>query len=247
MMIDVVLGPWLLDRAKLEDAQVVVLDVLRATSTMVTALGNGAKEIRLFQEPEEVLAAKAGVTPPVVLGGERGCLKMPGFDVGNSPAEYVTHAIGGATILMSTTNGTRALLAAQGARRVLVGSLLNATATAEALLDGLDSGDTILVCAGTEGQVAAEDVIGAGAILWQVLQMTYRVNLPFTDTAWLAYHSFTAVRQRLGAALRLGKGGINLIEAGLEDDIDLCANIDARPLVVEFHSDPPRVIGRKQT
>ncbi len=244
-MIDVILGPWLLGGVNLPDAQVVVLDVLRATSTMVTALGNGAKEIRLFPEPEDALAAKPQVAGPVILGGERDCLKMPGFDIGNSPAEYVTEVIGGATILMNTTNGTRALLAARDARQVFVGSLLNVGATAEALLDQLDQGDTLILCAGTNGQPAAEDIIGAGAILWQLLQKTYRVDLPFTDTAWIAYHAFSAARQRLGAALRLGRGGVNLIEAGLEDDIDLCATIDARPLVVEFQADPPRVFVRK--
>ncbi len=244
-MIDVVLGPWLLDRAKLAEAQVVVLDVLRATSTMVTALGNGAKEIHLFETPDQALVAKAGIAPPIVLGGERGCVKMPGFDVGNSPAEYVTEKVGGSTILMTTTNGTRALLAVQEARRVLVGSLLNATATAEALLAELDKGDTFILCAGTEGQIAIEDVIGAGAILWQLLQKTYSTALPFTDTAWIAYQTFAAVKPRLGAGLRLGRGAINLIEAGLEDDIDWCAKMDSRPMVAEFHNNPARVIVRR--
>jgi 2-phosphosulfolactate phosphatase len=243
-MIDVVFGPWLLDRARLPGAQVVVLDVLRATSTMITALGNGAKEVRLFETPEEVLAAKGALAPPVVLGGERNCLKVHGFDVGNSPAEYVNEKVRGATILMSTTNGTRALLAARGARRVLAGALLNVTATAEAVLAELDRGDTLLLCAGTEGQIAVEDVIGAGAIIWQLLQRTLSTALPLSDTAWIAYQAFAAVRPRLGAGLRLGRGAINLIEAGLEDDIDLCAKIDSRSIVAEFHADPPRVDAR---
>ena len=240
-MIDVVFGPWLLERARLPGAQVVVFDVLRATSTMITALANGAREVRLFHTPEEVLAARGAVPAPVVLGGERACLKVPGFDIGNSPAEYGTEKIGGATILMSTTNGTRALLAAQGARRVLVGSLLNITATADALLEELDRGDTLLLCAGTEGQIAIEDVIGAGALVWQLLQKTLSTALPLGDTAWIAYQTYAAVRPRLGAGLRLGRGAINLIEAGLEDDIDRCGKIDFRPIVARFHADPPRV------
>jgi len=231
-MIDVIFGPWLLDRSRLTGAQVVVLDVLRATSAMVTALHHGAKEIRLFPTPEEVLAARAGAAVPVILGGERGCLKVPGFDVGNSPAEYATPATRGATILMSTTNGTRALLAVQDARRVLVGALLNATATADALLEEYIQGDTLLVCAGTEGQIAIEDTIGAGAILWQLMQRTLSTALPFTDSAWIAYQTYAAVRPRLGAGLRLGRGAVNLIRAGLEEDIDRCAAVP--------NSTPPR-------
>jgi phosphosulfolactate phosphohydrolase-like enzyme len=70
-----------------------------------------------------------------------------------------------------------------------------------------------------------------------LLQATYRTDLAFTDTAWMAYHTFAAVRQRLPAALRLGQGGINVIEAGLEDDIDFCARLDAVPLVARISTD----------
>ena len=91
----------------------------------------------------------------------------------------------------------------------------------------------VLLCAGTNGNPACEDLIGAGAILFSILGQTYRPDLPFGDLAWTAYHAFTAVRPRLGAALRLGTGGVNVIEAGLEDDIDVCAAIDSRAIVVE--------------
>ena len=239
-MIDVVLTPAQLADRDLANAQVVILDILRASTTIVAALASGAREVRLFDSVDSARAARtawpsAGNFGPVVLGGERQCVKVEGFDLGNSPREYQTHAVGGATVLLSTTNGTRAAIAARdrGAQQIYVGSLLNATATAKALAEEIQTRDTVLLCAGTLGQPSCEDLIGAGAILFSLLGHTYRADLPFSDLAWVAYHTFTAVRPRLGAALRLGQGGINVIEAGLEDDIDVCAAIDACDLVVE--------------
>ncbi|HTV48617.1 MAG TPA: 2-phosphosulfolactate phosphatase [Phycisphaerae bacterium] len=241
-MIELVMLPSQLDGGDLAEAQVVVLDVLRASSTIVTALANGAREVRLFEKTDAVLAARHTTAPPVLAAGERGCVKVPGFDLGNSPAEFGTHVIGGATILLSTTNGTRAAAAAESAAKIFVGCLLNAGATANALLERIDSGKTILLAAGTNGALALEDVIGAGAIVWHLLNQTYRTDLSLGDSAWLAYHVFIAAKPRLGAALRLGAGGINLIEGGFEEDIDLCAALDSRPVVALVQRDPLRVI-----
>ena len=242
-MIDVVLLPGMLNELILPQSQVVVFDVLRASSTIVTALSNGAREVRLFSDVDAVLHARSSVPPPVLSAGERECVIVPGFDLGNSPAEYETHRVGGASVLLSTTNGTRAVVAAQAAADIFIGSLLNAQATAEALQPQLDHLHTLLVLAGTDGQIAQEDVIGAGAVLWHLLGGTYRIDLPYTDTAWMAYHCFASVRERLGAALRLGAGGINLIEGGFEEDIDLCAQLNSRPLAVRVQKHPLRAIG----
>ncbi len=237
-MIDVVLLPEMLDTKLLPQSQVVVLDVLRATSSVVTALANGAKEVRLLGTVEEVTAAVVTTPPPVITAGERGCLKVPGFDLGNSPAEFKTDRISGTTVLLSTTNGTRAAIAARDAHTLCLACLLNASATAKALTRELDSLHTIFVLAGTNGRIAHEDMIGAGAILWSLLGDSYRVDLPFTDTAWLAYNAFSATRNRLGAALRLGQGGINLMENGFEEDIDFCAAIDSTPITVSVEKQP---------
>ena len=218
----------------LNDTQIVILDVLRATSTVVTALSAGAREVRLFDSLDAARSArKQWSSGPALLAGESQCLKPPDFDLGNSPRECVTEKVGNATILLATTNGTRAAVRAReaGAQTLHAASLLNATATARALMPQIDARDTLLLCAGTNGQIALEDMIGAGAILFALLQATYRTDLAFTDTAWLAYHTFSAVRTRLPAALRLGQGGINVINAGLEEDIDHCAHLDALPIV----------------
>lgn len=236
-MIDVCLHPRYLDRSRLARSQVVILDVLRASSTIVTALSHGAREVRLFGTVDETRAAKAALPPPALTGGERNCVRIDGFDLANSPREYVTEKIGNAAICITTTNGTAAAVAAKGAHRMYVGSLLNASATATALLKDINSIDTLLLCAGTDGGIAQEDILGAGAIIWQILQQTYRTDLPFSDTAWLSYYAFGHARQRLPAALRLGQGGLNLLDNGLEDDIDACALLDSRPIVVKIDSE----------
>jgi 2-phosphosulfolactate phosphatase len=245
-MIDVLLTPDDLVAAEaiLPESQVVILDILRATSTVVTALHAGARDVLLFDSLDAARAVKASgkVPVPVVMAGESHCLKPADFDLGNSPREHVTEKVGGATVLLSTTNGTRAAYRARTAKTIFIGSLLNAGATAEALLADLDAGHTLFICAGTDGKLALEDAIGAGAMLFNLLQSTYRADLPFTDRAWLAYHAFAAVKPRLGAALRLGVGGINVIEAGLEEDIDHCAQLDAMPLVARVDGETLRVV-----
>ena len=242
-MIDVVLLPSQLPATdSLARAQVVVLDVLRASTTIITTLAHGARDVRLFADVDSARTAAASLPKPVLLGGERNCLRIDGFDLGNSPAEYLAEKVGGATLCLTTTNGTLAALAAQQAADIYIGALVNAGATAHALIPRITERDTLLLCAGTAGRPAIEDVIGAGAILWQLLEQTHSPALPFTDTAWMAYQTFAAVRHFLPAALRLGQGGINLIEAGLEDDIDLCARLDAKSLAVRLQPNPLRAL-----
>lgn len=251
-MITVAMTPAELDAGRTgTPRQAVILDVLRATTTMVTALHAGAKEIRLFDSLEAARAAKAAwrrEDGPVRLAGESRCLKPDDFDLGNSPREMVTEKIGGATILLATTNGTRAAVRARhaGIATLFAGSLLNATATAKALLPRLDSHDTWLVCSGTAGALSLEDALGAGAILFALLQATYRTDLAFTDSAWLAYHAFSAVRERLPAALRLGQGGLNVLGAGLEEDIDWTARLDVTGIVGAIAAEGESLVVRKE-
>src|SRR6185295_5022981 len=144
-----------------------------------------AKEVRLFDSLDSARAAKAQfpkTAGPVLLAGESQCLRPSDFDLGNSPREHVTEKVGNATIFLATTNGTRAANRAQqaGAKQIFAASLLNATATATALVPQLDTTHTYLLCTGTNGQIAQEEVIGAGAILFALLQKTYRTDPPFT-------------------------------------------------------------------
>jgi 2-phosphosulfolactate phosphatase len=158
-----------LAKRDLRDATCVVFDVLRATSTFVTALHHGAKAIVPVSEIAEALALRQK-QPDVLLGGERDGVRIHAaqsgsidFDLGNSPREYTPEKVRGKTIVSTTTNGTRALRACTGAQTVLAASFLNLTATAQ-FIRQLQPAQILLVCAGTRENIATEDVLAAGAL-----------------------------------------------------------------------------------
>ncbi|MGA2854288.1 MAG: 2-phosphosulfolactate phosphatase, partial [Verrucomicrobiota bacterium] len=178
MNIDAILTPTelpALAKRDLRETVCVVFDVLRATSTIVTALHNGAKAIIPVSEISEALAFKNsefGVrnSKSILLGGERDGVKIRAaqtggtdFDLGNSPREFTAEKVRGKTIVSTTTNGTRALRACVGAKTVLAGSFLNLGATAE-FIKMLKPAEVLLVCAGTREHRADEDVLAAGAL-----------------------------------------------------------------------------------
>jgi len=172
MKIDAILSPAelpALAKRDLRDATCVVFDVLRATSTFVTTLHNGAKAIIPVSEIAEALAIRQK-QPDILLGGERDGVRIRAaqtgsndFDLGNSPREYTPEKVRGKTIVSTTTNGTRALRACTGAQTVLAASFLNLTATAQ-FIRRLQPAQIVLVCAGTRENIATEDVLAAGAL-----------------------------------------------------------------------------------
>jgi len=172
MKIDAILSPAelaALAKRDLRDATCVVFDVLRATSTFVTALHHGAKAIVPVSEIAEALALRQK-QPDVLLGGERDGVRIRAtqtggidFDLGNSPREYTPEKVRGKMIVSTTTNGTRALRACTGAQTVLAASFLNLTATAQ-FIRQLQPAQIVLVCAGTRENIATEDVLAAGAL-----------------------------------------------------------------------------------
>jgi 2-phosphosulfolactate phosphatase len=172
MKIDAILSPAelpALAKRDLRDAICVVFDVLRATSTFVTALHHGAKAIVPVSEIAEALALRQK-QPDILLGGERDGVRIRAaqtggidFDLGNSPREYTPEKVRGKTIVSTTTNGTRALRACTGAQTVLAASFLNLTATAQ-FIRRLQPAQIVLVCAGTRENIATEDVLAAGAL-----------------------------------------------------------------------------------
>jgi 2-phosphosulfolactate phosphatase len=235
MITDVVLLPRDLS-AGIGDQAVVVLDVLRATTSMAAALAVGVKEIRIFGDVASAQQAAKAYSGESLLCGEVRCLPPPGFDLGNSPGAFGTiHA--GRTVFMSTTNGTRGIIAARNAKVVLTGAIVNAAAVAARLHD-LQMNATLL-CAGTNGRVAMEDLIGAGAIL-HALQEHQAITLA-SDVARLALRLFGATRDALREALADAQGGRNVIEAGLPGDIDFAARLNSISAVGIVRSDPLRV------
>jgi 2-phosphosulfolactate phosphatase len=232
--------PRLFEPPELAGGVAVVIDVLRATSTIIHALAAGASAVVPCGEIDEAERC-ASEAPPgtVLLGGERGGLKIRGFDLGNSPAEYVRETVVGKKVIFTTTNGTRALLRAKEARRVLIGALANVGAVVDHLAE--ETGPVHLVCAGTEGQITLEDVLCAGAIAhW--LDLAAAEADPGDDTTQLALSLFSssgheydrAHEDRILAILRHSRGGRNLIDCGLESDIAVCAEQDKFDIVPEL-------------
>ena len=221
-----------------------MIDVLRASTTIITALANGAARVRPVADVAEARTLAAALGPDTLLGGERGGVRIDGFDLGNSPAEYARDRVAGRSIVITTTNGTAALAACRGAREILVGALVNRSAVAAAVrrlaAAAADGGAVHLVCAGTDGEVTAEDVLAAGAILDAAQR-----DDPAADTDGPARAALDAFRRAvqtadpraaLVAEFRRAPGGANLVALGMEADLPACAALDAIAVVPRLHA-----------
>ncbi|MBI3467495.1 MAG: 2-phosphosulfolactate phosphatase [Planctomycetes bacterium] len=175
------------------------------------------------------------------MGGERRGLPIEGFDLGNSPAEYTPAAVGGRTVVFTTTNGTRAMIECRQAARVLIGAFVNRTAVVQAVA-GADS--LHLLCAGTRREITREDVLLAGSLTFELLDAgtaDYELN----DQAIIAHDCWRGAVKALGFAdcispgglaelLKNTRGGRNLQAIGLEADIQQAAATDRHPIVPEL-------------
>lgn len=239
MKIDAILSPAelpALAKRDLRDVVCVVFDVLRATSTFVTALHNGAKAIIPVSEIAEALAIRQK-QPAVLLGGERDGVKIRAkltggvdFDFGNSPREYTPEKVRGKTIVSTTTNGTRALRACTGAKTVLAASFLNLTATAK-FIRQIQPAQIVLICAGTYENGADEDVLAAGA-LCELLKAE------LSDSAKIAQRAYAKAESDLAAAVCGSQNGRRLLLVPeLRDDVSFCLQHDIYPLIARMESD----------
>ena len=214
-----------------------MIDVLRASTTIATALAHGAARVRPVLDVADARALAGALGPEAVLGGERGGVRIEGFDLGNSPLEYTRERVAGRPLVITTTNGTAALAACRDAREVLVGALVNRTAVAAAVrrLAAADGADVHLVCAGTDGALTAEDLLAAGAILDAAAAAGPEDELDAAARA--ARDRFRRVaggpdpRAALVAEFRRAPGGANLVDLGMEIDLPVCAALDALAVV----------------
>jgi len=222
---------------RLRDGVAVVIDVLRATTTMVYALAAGCVAVRPCAEVEEAKQlADSMRVGQVLLAGERDGRPLPGFDLGNSPKLFTAARCRGQTLVLTTTNGTRALLRAQQAERILIAAFVNYSAVCEQLR--LDVRPIHIVCAGNGGDVALEDTLLAGAIV-DFLCENCGVNL--NDGARVAWDCFENHGRVLEGALEVGAGGVLLASLGYDDDIRAAARVDQFTLAPEARRDPLRI------
>ncbi len=248
--------PSLIPPGALRGGVAVVADVLRATTAMVHALDAGIRQIIPCLEVDEARRVAAELPPgTAILGGERGGLPIEGFDLGNSPASYTPEVCRGKTLVMTTTNGTKAIHASLKAERAYIAGFVNLQATAEELsgrfLEADPGRDIHIVCAGTEGHVSLEDSLFAGALACRLTDLSIErlgEAAPLgNDEAILAVAQWREVersieRRPLARILAVGRGGKNVRRIGLDGDIEDAARIDRFALVARLERDPTRIV-----
>lgn len=231
MRIDVLFGPALITPALVAGRVVAVIDVLRASTTITAALANGARNVVPFEDADAVMTrARQFERADVRTAGERKMLPIPGFDLGNSPREMTREAVDGKTVLMTTTNGTAALLAIQGARDVVVASYVNCTAVTTLLRTAVRGGtDVAIVCAGRDRQFSLEDAACAGRIARAVSKQAPGTELG--DGAFACTVLDRKYGDRLDQLFADAEHGQALADAGLGEDLVACAAVDAYPVI----------------
>jgi 2-phosphosulfolactate phosphatase len=211
-----------LNAERLRASACVVIDVIRATSTIVAALAHGASGVQPVASVDDAFALKEQ-NPGALLAGERGGQALPGFDLGNSPEDFTTGRVKGRSIILTTTNGTQALAACRGARAVVTASFLNLDAVAVRLLE--IGPPWIILCAGHDGEFGVDDAIVAGALAEALDQESSMVSL------------YRSVRRNLTETLRGSAAGRELLKVGLEKDIPFCAQLNLFPIVPTLGED----------
>ncbi len=233
------LTPQEVDPGEVEGSTAVVIDVLRATSTIVEALAAGARAVYPTISSEEAIRlANSLGRDDTLLCGERKGLKVEGFDLGNSPAEFTAERVEGKRLVMSTTNGTRAFLAVEDADRVIAASLLNLSAAARAV-SGAER--LVLVCSGRENRFSLEDALCTGMILRALEgdgparkgKRARSSDLDRDDTSRAVLALARAHEPTTDLLLQTG-AGVALVEVGLQDDVLYCASQDRHQLVPEM-------------
>jgi 2-phosphosulfolactate phosphatase len=210
---------------------VVVIDVLRATTTITRALENGAQTIVPCLEPEDAIAVRNRIgRDRVLLGGERESRKITGFDLDNSPASYESPIVNGKTVAFTTTNGTRALqrVGHAGATAVLCASLNNRNAVVVAL-GAVDAREALLVCAGQDGEFSFEDFFCAGAVASMCSERYPGIAL--SDAALAAAVTFRNGADRVADAIASGEHAQSLATLGFRSDIVDAARLDISAVV----------------
>jgi len=212
------------NRELLRDSTVVVIDVLRATTTLIAGLQAGAHRIVPVAEPEMALRLKNEYLPePVVLSGERNGLTIPGFDLGNSPWDFTAEKVGERNIIMCTTNGTKAINFASSAAHVVTGSFWNLSA----VVSHLQACETriVLVCSGQMGQFCMEDMACAGAIVDGLVSKGNN-SWELKDSAQAAQLIYQKHAHDLSGLLKSCDHGRYLASLGMGSDLDYCAQVD---------------------
>lgn len=227
MRLDCAFLPELVDKQRLPRQVAVIIDVLRASTTIITAITNGCRWVYPVASISNALRQKRSLhhlNP--LLAGERKGEKIRGFDLGNSPGEFLKPIVSHRPIIITTTNGTKAIVSARTARLVMIGAFVNLTAVANLLQNFIE---VILICSGQDKKIACEDIVAAGAIIDRLLNL--HKELILTDSAQIAHLTYLQAANDLVCFLKKCEHGRGLIELGFEHDIELAGQIDTSSVV----------------
>lgn len=228
MNIDIIISADDIKEEKILNKSAVVIDMLRATSVIVTAVKNGVKKVIPVLTIEEALNIASHDRERYILGGERKALKIDGFDCSNSPLEYKKELVKDKILIMTTSNGTRAIKGSIKAKNILIGAVINAQAVAEKLI-GLKN-DVVLVNAGTYGQFSMDDFICSGYIIDCILKMS---SAELTDIAKTAHYVYTQNKD-IKSFIKYAAHYNRLKSLNLMDDLEYCSKKDIIDVVPEY-------------
>jgi 2-phosphosulfolactate phosphatase len=232
--VDVLFGAASVAPSDVVGKVVAVIDVLRASTSIATALSNGARAVIPMEGSEEVITrSKAFERSDVLLAGERKMLAIPGFDLGNSPLQFTRGVVEGKTVLMTTTNGTPAIMTTAGARDVVIASYVNFTAVLTMLRTALRGGtDITLICAGRDRHFSLEDSACAGRYVSNVTKRLTGAEL--TDAAQACALIDRKYGENILKLFEASEHGRALSAAGFANDLAACAAIDSYPVIPIF-------------
>lgn len=232
MNINVITYRERINHAVIVSSTVIVVDVLRCTSAVTAALENGAEKVVPVLEPNDAVSlAQAIGQGDCVLGGERGCNKLPGFDLGNSPFEYSAEAVAGKTVIISTSNGTNAICGMRDGAHVFLGAMSNRTAVAKAASACMK--DILIVCSGTDGVVSADDYCAAGSIIAAILRFAPACEL--SDIALICLSLYKGFKNG-SFDLMTTRHCSRLAALGYKNDIEYCLTEDSTSVIPVYEN-----------
>jgi 2-phosphosulfolactate phosphatase len=236
MKLDVVFTPSGITPSEVQGRTVFVIDILRATTAMCAALHHGAKAIIPVAATEEALRLAQTIgRADVLLAGEQNCVRIPGFQLGNSPLEMTEATVRNKTIIVTTTNGTKALLACQGAAAVYPACAANLTLAGEKARETLKRDrDILIVCAGRDGSFSLDDAYCAGRLAVAVLGGR-KPRRGLNDAALASLDLVRRYGDNWERPLSYSRAGRELIKLGFRDDVLDAGRLDAYPVLPNFH------------
>ncbi|MBU8932533.1 MAG: 2-phosphosulfolactate phosphatase [candidate division Zixibacteria bacterium] len=229
MKVDLYLTPFPFEQAAVDNKSVVVIDVLRSSTSTCAALMAGARGVIPTAGPGEAAEMWTRIGADMaVLAGERNNQRIENFQLGNSPSEFTTEAVGGKYVVMTTTNGTAIFGKAQKAALVLCGGIVNVSSVAAHIAH--EKRDLLIVCAGNDGGFSIEDTLCAGMLI-HILSANHKTKVQLNDAGSLALLLCRTNQSALDKTVSHGEHGRRLTSDGFGKDVAIATATDSMPVL----------------